>query len=500
MTRLRLKSLILPLALLCVIANAVRAQPNGMYYDHRNNYLIPLQQGDALVGHAYVLLADKISRDSASFVVGVYDQYLVNVGEKRVNLPTSYQFDCAAFDGKDLYTRFIDEGKALRYIVFDQQARTVFDTTLRLACRKTPANRVAYYQQASIFPVEGAGIVDNVLRSGGAYNSATIRVGPGRSVWVADDVAALNSANRVLHADESVVVEAVYDYASTGTAPVVKQTSIVTLDARTGRTIGTTVLTGGAAQHIYPVNAAVQGGEVSVVSQFTRQPKKYGRVKYGVCIHTLNAAGSVQNSSFNEFTTTMLKKDSTSLNGRPLLTASYLHVSHAAPLSNGRWVLAMQQFSKRHETVRLLKNKVVTYDLKSMVFAELDGNARIVSSHAEANKSNPVRLPRAFFTAPQGSGTYLYTTMAADVSYFAKPSPTSDQVSFVYADVGEDQQLVVGNVLYKGGKFKTDKFNAGGENGYAFAGMLPARFGHTYLIRFSGLTGGFDFDNIKFNN
>lgn len=279
-------------------STATHAQPNGMYFDHRNNYLIPLQQGDALVGHAYVVLADKISRDSNSFVIGVFDQYLVNVGERRINLPASYEFDGAAFDGKDLYTRFIDEGDALRYMVFDQQARTVFDTTLSVGCKKTPVNRVAYYQQASMFSLKDAGIVDNVLRSGGGtYNAATIRVGPGRTAWVAEDVAPEGSANRMLHADAATVVEAVYSYASTGTAPVVKQTSVVTLDARTGRKTGEAVLTGGGAQHIYPVNAAVRGGKVSVVSQFTRQPKKWGRVKYGVCIHTLDGSGSSVQSS-----------------------------------------------------------------------------------------------------------------------------------------------------------------------------------------------------------
>jgi hypothetical protein len=55
-------------------------------------------------------------------------------------------------------------------------------------------------------------------------------------------------------------------------------------------------------------------------------------------------------------------------------------------------------------------------------------------------------------------------------------------------------------VLYKDGSFETDKFTAGGGIIYGYAGMLPARFGHTYLIRFSRLTGSFDFDNIKFNN
>src|SRR4051812_37113021 len=108
-------------ALLCLaIAIPAKAQHNGMYFDHRNNYLIPLQDHDALVGHAYVVLADNISRDSNMYVIGVYDQYLANVGERKINLPASYTFDCATFDGKDIYTRFIDEDNAVRYLVFDQ--------------------------------------------------------------------------------------------------------------------------------------------------------------------------------------------------------------------------------------------------------------------------------------------------------------------------------------------------------------------------------------------
>src|SRR5687768_1801097 len=109
-----------------------RAQHNGMYFDHRNNYLIPLQDHDALIGHAYVILADKISRDSNMYIIGVYDQYLANVGERKFNVPASFEFDCAAFDGKDIYTRFIDDNKAVRYVVFNQSAAVVFDTTLAL--------------------------------------------------------------------------------------------------------------------------------------------------------------------------------------------------------------------------------------------------------------------------------------------------------------------------------------------------------------------------------
>lgn len=487
----------LPALLFLGIALPAGAQHNGMYADHRNNYLIPLQQHDALVGHAYVMRADQISRDSDRYVIGVYDQYLANVGERKIHVPASYVFDCAAFDGKHIYTRFIDEHRAVRYLVFDQQAALVFDTTLALRCRKAPTDEVAYYQQASLIPLEGNGIIDQVFLSGNGPAAATVRITPGGNVWVNNRVAAGNAANRILYADNSTVVEAICKYGNSGRSPELGQTSIVTLDARTGSKLGESTLAGRQGERIYPVNGTLRDGRIEVLSQFTRTGKKYSKVKYGVCIHRLNAAdGKVEGSVFNEFTTTLLQ-DTTGLKGRQLMTNSYLYLSHAAPMANGHWVVALQQFTKLPVSVHLFRNKEVSYDMKSICFVELNEAAAVLASHTEANMTNRVKVPKAFLANPENSGVYLTTRSATDIGYFVAPDAANNEVSFVYTDVSNEGRLMVGNVLFRNGRFGVDKFSAGT---VAFAGLLPARFGHTYLITFNGLTGRFDFDNIKFNN
>jgi hypothetical protein len=485
--------------LVSLSAYGAGAQRNGMYFDHRNNYLIPLQDHDALVGHAYVILADKISRDSNMYILGVYDQYLANVGERKFNVSSSFEFDCAAFDGKDIYARFIDDNKAVRYVVFNQSAAVIFDTTLAIKCRKAPADDVAYYQQASIFPLSKGGIIDNIFLSGKTPAAVTVRITPGGAVWTNARVSTGNASNRILFANEKLVVEAVYKYSDGGMSPTVGQTSIVTLDARNGEKLGETVLTGKTGQKTYPVSAVATDAGIEVLSEYTREAKKYGRIKYGVSIHRLNAGDAkVQGAPlYNEFTTTLLKD--TGLEGRRLMTSSYLYVSHAARLANGHWLLAMQQFTKLPLSVHLFKNKAAYYHMKSICFVELNEEAKVLASHAEENMTNKVRVPAAFFANPQNSGVHLAAKSATDIGYFAAPDATNSQVSFVFTDLSDDRDLMVGNVLFRNGKFEVDKFTQGSGN-YAYAGLLPARYGHTYLITFDAITGKFEFDNIKFNN
>lgn len=478
-----------------------QAQRNGMYTDHRNNYLIPLQQQDALVGHAYALFADKISADSNSYVIGIYNQYLVNVGEKKINLPERFTFDCASFDGKDIYTRFIQEGKEVRYMVFDQQAKLLFDTTLSLKCKKTPAGKVVHYQQASVFPLHGNGIIDNIPLSGrGRVNAATVRISADHSVWINEQVATEKAANQILYADKSLVVEAVYHYQDAkGQGPLPERTSIVTLDASSGTRIGETVLTLPQGQHIYPVNACLTDGRTEIISSYTRQEVKHGRVKYGIVIHQLDTRGSsILHTASNELTTTLLSNNT--INGRQLVTNSYLHIGHAARVGNDHWVLAMQQFSKKPVKVLLWGNKNVVYDLKSICFAAVDKNARLQSSHIENNKLNRVKVPKGLLDHPAYSGIYLGANSLADISYFTGSGPDNDQVSFVYTDADPLQKLTIGNVLFKNGQFTTDKLSFSNTVNKTLIGLIPARFGHTYLISFNQTNGKFDFDNIKFNN
>lgn len=478
-----------------------RAQRNGMYSDHRNNYLIPLQQQDALVGHAYVLFADKVSADSNSYVIGVYNQYLANVGEKKIGLPARFVFDCASFDGKDIYTRFIDEGKEIRYLVFDQQASLLFDTTLSLKCKKTPVGKVIHYQQASVFPLQGKGIIDNILLSGrGVVNAVTVHVSADHSVWINDRVTTDKAANQVLYADSRVIVEAVYHYSKTkGQGPLPERTSIVTLDASSGTRIGESELKIPQGQHIYPVNAYAANGRTEIISTYTRQEIKHGRTKYGIVIHELDTRGSsILHTATNELTTTLATNSA--MNLKQLVTNSYLHIGHAARVADGHWVLAMQQFSKKPVKVLLWGNKSVVYDLRNICFAEVDKNAKLISSHVENNKLNRVKVPKALLDHPAYSGIYLGANSLADINYFTGSGPDNNQVSFVYTDADPLQKLTIGNVLFKNGTFTNDKFSSNSSATKTLIGLIPARFGHTYMISFNQATGKFDFDNIKFNN
>jgi hypothetical protein len=481
----------------------VAAQQNGMYADHRNNYLIPLQEQNAVVGHAYVMLADKISRDSNSYVIGVYDPFLINVGERKVNMPNAFVFDCASFDGKDLYTRFIDEGRAIRYLVFSQNAALLFDTTLALNCKKTPPNAVAYYQQAAIRPVAGNGIVDNVLLAGNrAPGAATVRLFANHTLWINENVASKNAANQVLFANDNTVVEVVYQYQkANGVTPALAQTRIVALNGATGKAGTEFLLAAPPAEHIYPVNASVTGGMVEVISEYTHQPSKYGRIKYGICLHRLSLTGNAPPEVVtNELTTTLPTDPSLKKGGRQLVTNSYLHLSHAAHLSDGNWVIALQQFSKKPQKVRLIRNPKVSYEMRSLAFATVSKDAKLHNLYLESNGVNEVELPARFFKYPQYSGTYLQTTNAADVAYYVSPGPESNQVSFVFADADANHKLIIGNVRYQNGAFTTDKFTHPESGSFTLAGLLPARFGHTYMISYNIATGRFNFDNIRFMN
>ncbi len=494
----RLLLSILPL-LPALAAFRADAQRNGMYFDLRNSYLIPLQSRDALIGHASIAKAEKISKDSNLYIVGIYDQSQARRGEYQLSLPSGYSFDCAAFDGRNIYARFTDENRAVRYIAFDQQAAVVFDTTLALRCLRTPVDKVSYYQQASVFPVEGSGIVDNIRLSGKAP-AVTVRISAGGPVWVNGSLGAANTGNKILLATDRVIVEAVYRFSGGGASPGVRQTDIVILDAGTGTRQGGSVLPALGGQAFYPVNAAIVDDQVEILSEFTRQQKSFGRVKYGAAIHRLKLAdGSIAGApAINEFTTTLLRD--TTLKARSLMTNSYLYISHAARSAEGHWLLAMQQFAKLPVKVRLLHNAKVSYEMRNLCFVELNAGAGLLSSHQEINPGNKVSVPAAFFYNPQNSGNYLSSKSLTDVGYFVTPDEAGRQLAFVYADLGKDRRLKIGNVQLRDGKYQVDKLTRTSGGGAAVAGLLPASLGHTYLVSFDTQSGKFSFDKLKLGN
>ncbi len=63
---------------------------NGMYLDAKHTFLIPMLENNVLKGHAYVYLLDKVSKDSNSFIIDVFDEYLRDVGQKKFMLDSKF--------------------------------------------------------------------------------------------------------------------------------------------------------------------------------------------------------------------------------------------------------------------------------------------------------------------------------------------------------------------------------------------------------------------------
>jgi hypothetical protein len=61
------------------------------------------------------------------------------------------------------------------------------------------------------------------------------------------------------------------------------------------------------------------------------------------------------------------------------------------------------------------------------------------------------------------------------------------------------KKLSLGNLLYKNGEFKVDRFIIPTKTSLTRIGIFPARYGHVLLIRYDPAFGLLDFDTIKFN-
>ena len=121
--------------LFALISARVEAQ-NGMHFDNEHSFLIPMLENNVMKGHAYVYLLDKVSKDSTSYFLQVFDEYLHDMGEKKFTIGSKFTFSAAVYNGVNIITKFEKEHEVLRYIVFDQKANISLDTTLEIKLQK----------------------------------------------------------------------------------------------------------------------------------------------------------------------------------------------------------------------------------------------------------------------------------------------------------------------------------------------------------------------------
>lgn len=473
---------------------------NGMYYDNHHAFLIPMLENNIVKGHAYVNLLDKVSKDTNSFILQVFDEYLRDVGEKKFNLDSKYEFKAAIYNGMNIVAKFQKKQEGLRYLVFDQKANIIFDTSMSLKLQKD-AEKITEenFKQTPIFSINNQGILDYLNTESGGKKSTTIQcLTNDAKVWQYNYQTSNASNVQLLSADHKFIVNSVYNFQSRKFYNNVN-TSILILSAQ-GAKIAETNLYKNDSISIYPISAEIQKNGIEVISQFTKRAHEYSKIKYGTCIHYLDLNGKIIGEHFNEFTKSLVK-DSV-VKRYKLLDFSYLYMHKAIKLKNGNWLVAAEQLLRTKLKIKLAKNPYVVFNKKNICLLELDDHADVVKIHVEPNKDDGVRLPRKYYRRPQGGAMVANARDRMDINYFVKDEDeTNEKISFVFTDYNyHSRKLSLGNLLYKNGDIKVDRFVVPTFTSLTKIGIWPARFGHAILIKYDPYLGIFDFDNIKFNN
>jgi len=473
---------------------------NGMHFDNEHAFLIPMLEDNVMRGHAYVYLLDKISKDSNSFVIQVFDEYLHDLGEKKFIIDSKFSFHAAVFNGVNIVTKFVKAHEAVRYIVFDQKATIALDTTLEIKLQKvdkTPSDRS--FRATPIFAVNNQGILDYLSTVSEGKNSTTvIYLGNDNKIWQ-NTYSALHPSNvQLLMADKRFVVNTVYNYEPTKNFNDV-QTSVQILSAQ-GTKLAEVSMFKNDSISIYPISADIQKNGIEVISQFTTRAHEFSRIKYGTCIHVIDFSGTIVSQRFNEFTST-LAKDSV-VKKYKLMTFSYLYMHKAIKLKNGNWLVAAEQLLRTKLRIRFGINHSVIFNKKSICLIEVDEHADVVKIHVEPNKEDGVKVPKKYYRRPQGGAMVANAKQGLDINYFVKDDKKDEEnISFVFTDYNyHTKKLSLGNLLYKNGVIKTDRVVIPKFKTYTRVGIFPARYGHVILIKYDPRLGSFDFDNIKFNN
>ncbi len=484
------------LLLICFFGNiSVHAQ-SGIYFDSRHSFLIPMMENNILKGHAYVYELDKVSKDSNSFMIQVFDEFLHDVGEKKFMMSSKCEFKAALFNGAEIITKFENEKRGVNYVVFDQQAHLLYDTLLLVKLRNPDIKSESDFQQAPMAVLSNQSTLDYVLTDNGG--TLLVCLTRDHQIWTYPFASNKSQSVQFLAGDDHLIVQSVYTYTQRPLGNHV-YTKLLVLSAY-GVKIQETNLFVNDSTSIYPIAADIDKNGISVISQYTRRAHEFAKVKYGVCLHNFDLNGKWQNSFFNDFTSNLVR-DSV-FKKYKLMVHSYLYMHKATRLRNGNWLLAAEQFQKTRMKIGLGRNKHIIYNKKNIALFEVDDQAEIVKMHVEPNKPDGARIPRRYYRNPQAGSMFANANGKLDIDYFIRDGNSkSDKIAFVFTDGNYiTQKLSLGNIVYRDGDFTVDRFVIPMFSKHTKLAILPARYGHSLLIKLDPVLGLFDFDTIKFNN
>ena len=384
-------------------------------------------------------------------------------------------------------------------MVFDQNAGLYFDTTLNLDLRPVDRHNEIGFQPAPILSVSHQGVLDYIPTwSDGSKSTTIICLRNDNSIWQYSQLSSFPMNLQLLAADNQYIVNALYTFKRRAHFNDVSTT--IQLMTAQGKLLGESVLFKSDSVCIYPIAADIQKNGIEVISEFTSRAHEYSNVKFGICIHRFDFSGSLISSQYNEFTQNLVK-DSV-MKKYKLLTRSYLYMHKAVMLQNGNWLVAGEQLMRTRLRMNPFFNPPMVYNKKNICLMEIDDHAELVKRHVEPNKPDGVKLPHEYYRRPQNGAIVANAKDRMDISYFIKDDRSAEEkISFVFTDYNyKTRKLSLGNLLYKNGEVKVDRFVIPTFTMFTRIGILPARFGHALLIKYDPLLGLFDFDNIKFNN
>lgn len=470
----------------------------GMWQDRNRTFLIPMLSGNDLIGHAQVDLLDKVSKDSNSYAVQVFDEYLHDVGEKKLMLGSQFIFLKAAFNGKDIVTKFYNEKKKqVRYISLSQKADIVFDTTITLDGWISDYEDHRNFISTSMHAIPKTGIIDyyQINSKGKNYGACTF-IGNNNHVW--QHQTDMEAISNFLYADQTTTLNTLFEYTSSKVGNDVN-THIQGISSQGGVSTFSLQLNTDQGISIYPIAATIKNNIIEVVSEFTKRTSRYGRIKWGVCLHHIDASGHLIDEVFNDLTETM--REDSIFKKNKLLTFSYLFMHKAIPLKNGNWLVASEHIKRNFNAASHRGRRKDVYNKKSICLLEVNNKANIVNTFIEPNKEESVIIDYKYLHHPHNGSMSLLARDRLDISYFMQDEHrTDDCISFVYTDInGRARKISLGQIKYENGEVKVDKFNVPLLTAATRINILPSRFGHVLLFKYDPYYGVIDFDNIKFN-
>lgn len=457
-----------------------------------------MMRGNELVGHAQVDLLDKVSKDSNSFAVQLFDEYLHDVGEKKLMLQSSFRFQKAAFNGKEIVVKFYSKkNEEMRYFCLSQKADIMFDTTLSIDGPMAEYEDYKNFISTSMHTIPNSGILDYYqLNIHGKVKGAVTWIGLDHAVW--NYIMDQEGVSNYLWSDANTTINSVYEYKKDKIGNEVN-TYIQGLSSKGGTRLFDVQLNTSKSESIYPIAAISDKNTMEVVSEFTRQSTRYGRMKWGICIHRIDMAGNIVDVVYNDLTETM--RDDSIFKKNKLLIFSYLFMHKAVRLKSGNWLIASEHIRRNFNAAIIKGRRRNVYNKKSICLLEVNNKAQIVHTFLEANKEESVLIETKYLHQPHHGSISLLARDRLDISYFMQDEQRNDDcIAFVYTDInGRARKISLGQLKYENGEVKVDKFNIPLIGLATRINILPGRFGHVLLFKYNPLFGIIDFDNIKFN-